>query len=503
MKRKLCILFSLLFTLSLTAGCGGKESSATESGEKEIQYEAPDLIDLTVKENATFDNMDGCFIETRCDLLEAGYPDWDGEMLTAGDYPALAEVLEQHKYDTLSWQEAEYSHLLETASYGQEEEIYFYHDAYVTRNDTQVVSFYEHISLYDGWMGEYWKTKNIDTKTGKILTAADVFTDPEELPALLTEALIQEDPFLEGAVNLEEIIATSLETGDQDVCFALSYGSVHFFFAEYLLENYFVGDHIVFSLKDYPELVKEPYRLSPESYMLQLEYNTDCLTADGKLLNMSWMMDGEWSESALWNMIVDGNVYTEEFYGFAPQSCYLIHTEGKDYIYLQEPAGDISMVTDIYEITSNGLKKIGNLPLAMHSSVNLNPDRLFMDINDMLYAYDIMLMPYGMYRVGSDGMPVLTENTFGVTGTDMVGKETFRIYMTDPKDASVEEGFTTVAQGIILTPFRTDMETYLDLFTEDGRAIRLTIDGWYDEMEIHGFGTLNDGFEASMYHPYE
>ena len=237
--------------------------------------------------------------------------------------------------------------------------------------------------------------------------------------------------------------------------------------------------------------------------MLQLEYNTDCLTADGKLLNMSWMMNGEWSESILWNMIVDGNVYTEEFYGFAPQSCYLIHTGGKDYIYLQEPAGDISMVTDIYEITANGLKKIGNLPLAMHSSVNLNPDRLFMDINDMLYTYDIMLMPYGMYRVGSDGMPVLLENTFGVTGTDMVGKETFRIYMTDPKDASVEEGFTTVAQGIILTPFRTDMETYLDLFTEDGRAIRLTIDGWYDEMEIHGFGTLNDGFEASMYHPYE
>ncbi|MBR2062470.1 MAG: hypothetical protein IJ969_04050, partial [Anaerotignum sp.] len=160
------------------------------------------------------------------------------------------------------------------------------------------------------------------------------------------------------------------------------------------------------------------------------------------------------------------------------------------------PAGDISMVTDIYEITSNGLKKIGNLPLAMHSSVNLNPDRLFMDINDMLYAYDIMLMPYGMYRVDDDGMPVLLEDTFGVTGTDMVGKETFRIYMTDPKDASVEEGFTTVAQGIILTPFRTDMETYLDLFTEDGRAIRLTIDGWYDEMNIHGFGTLNDGFEV-------
>ena len=503
MKRKLCILFSLLFALNLTAGCGGGSESSSSSSQTEMKYETPEILDLTIREDATFENVDGCFIEVKSDFLEPGYPDWDGEMLSAGAYPALAETLEQYNYDTLSWQEDEYSHLQETASYGQEEEIYFYHDAFVTRNDSQVVSFYEHISLYDGWMGEYWKTKNIDTKTGKNLTVADVFTNPEELPALLTEALIEKDPFLEGAVDLEEIIATSLETEDMEVCFALSYGSVHFFFAEYLLENYFLGDHIVLSLSDHPELVKEPYRLSPESYMLQLEYNTDCLTEDGTLLNMSWMLDGEWSESILWNMIVDGEVYTEEFYGYAPQSCYLIHTGGSDYIYLQEPAGDISMVTDIYEITANGLKKIGNLPLAMHSSVNLNPDRLFMDINDMLYTYDIMLMPYGMYCVGSDGMPVLLEDTFGLTGPYMVGKDTFRIYMTDPKDASVEEGFTTVAQGIILTPFRTDMETYLDLFTEDGRAIRLTIDGWYDEMEIHGFGTLNDGFEASMYHAYE
>lgn len=503
MKQKLCLFISLLFALTATAGCGGKDSSSAESGEKKIQYEAPELIDLTVRENATFDNMDGCFIETRCDLLEAGYPDWDGEMLSAESYPALAETLEQYNYDTLSWQEDEYAHLMETASYGQEEEIYFYHDAFVTRNDTQVVSFYEHISLYDGWMGQYWKTKNIDTETGKVLTVKDVFTVPEELPALLTEALIEKDPFLEGAVDLEEIIATSLETEDMDVCFALSYGSVHFFFAEYLLENYFVGDHIVLSLSDYPELVKEPYRLSPESYMLQLEYNTDFLTEDGALLNMSWMLDGEWSESILWNMIVDGEVYTEEFYGYAPQSCYLIHTGDSDYIYLQEPAGDISMVTDIYEIGFSGLEKIGDLPLAMHSTVNLNPERLLLDINDILFADGIILVPYGMYRVGSDGMPVLLEDTFGLTGPYLVGKETFRIYMTDPKDASVEEGFTTVAQGIILTPFRTDMETYLDLFTEDGRAIRLTIDGWYDEMEIHGFGTLSDGFEASMYHPYE
>lgn len=499
MKQKLCLFISLLFALTATAGCGGKDSSSAESSEKKIQYEAPELIDLTVRENATFENMDVCFIETRCDLLEAGYPDWDGEMLSAENYPALAETLEQYNYDTLSWQEDEYSHLMETASYGQEEEIYFYHDAFVTRNDTQVVSFYEHISLYDGWMGEYWKTKNIDTKTGKILTVKDVFTDPAELPALLMEALIEKDPFLEGAVDLEEIIATSLETEDQDVCFALSYGSVHFFFAEYLLENYFVGDHIVLSLSDYPELVKEPYRLSPENYMLQLEYNTDCLTEDGKQLNMSWMMNGEWSDSILWNMIVDGEVYTEEFYGYSPQNCYLIHTGGRDFLYLQVPAGDISLTTNIYALDSSGVKLIGDLPLALHREVNLNPERLLMDIDDMIFADSMIFTPYGLYRVDSDGMPVLLEDTYGVYGTPAVAKEQFRIYMTDPKDASVEEGFTTIGQGMPLQVFRTDMESYLDFITEDGRAIRLTIDGWYAEMEVHGFGTLGNAVEADPY----
>ncbi len=463
----------------------------------------PEVLNLTVGEEASFENIGGCFVEARSDFLELGYPDWDGEWMGAEKYPILAKALAEYNADVRSRYEGELYHLREIAPHVNDEAVYFYSDTFVTRNDTQVVSLYQHISLYDGWMGNEWESRNINSRTGAELSFSDVFTDPEKLPSLLTQELQRKYPACREIPDLEETIKESIEMEDGEVCFALSYGFVHFFFAEYLLENHFMGQHLALSFADHPWLVKAQYRAVPESHLLELEYNVACLTADGKRLNMSWMINGEWDESILWNMIVNGKTYTEEFYGYMPQRCFLIHIKGRDFLYLQEPAGDISLTTNIYEITASSLEKIGQIPLAMHSEVNLNPERMLMDINDTLFTDGVILMPCGLYRTGGDGMPVLLENIFGVTGTDMIGKETFRIYMTDPKDASVEEGFTTVAQGIVLTPFRTDMETYLDLFTEDGRAIRLTIDGWYDEMEIHGFGTLSDGFELSMYHPNE
>lgn len=497
MKRKICTLVSFLFVLSL-AGCGGSDGSS-DSSQKKTVYERPEILDLTIREDAVFENMDGCFVETRSDFLELGYPDWDGEMLQQDPYPALAERIGQVNEELLFRQVLEHQYLMETAPYSDDEEIYFRSDTVVTRNDSIAVSFYHHIDFYDGYGGQEWEAMNIDPETGKKLHLQDVFTDLDTLSAVLTEELQEKYPYLKDDTGLKELVDAFLF---EEMEFALSYGFVHFFFQEYTLPDSIEGHHVVLSLSKYPELIREVYRANPESYMLQVEYDTDILKEDGKVLCMHWDPNEEWSESVVWSMSVDGEIYTEEFYGHAPYNCYLIHKNGRDYLYLQEPVGDVSVETNVYEVR-NSVKKLGRSDLGMHSLVNLNPDRMLMDMNSILYADGIMLMPWGRYYAGSDGMPVLLENTFGLTGTDMVGKETFRIYMTDPKDASVEEGFTTVAQGIILKPFRTDMETYLDLLTEDGRAIRLTIDGWHDEMNIHGFGTLNEGFEAFMNQSYE
>ncbi|MBQ2879346.1 MAG: hypothetical protein IJE27_01505, partial [Anaerotignum sp.] len=467
-----------------------------ESSQKEVEYETPEIIDLTIREDATFESVDGCFVETKSDFPELGYPDWDGEMLQAGDDSALAETMEQINEDLLFRQIQEHKNLMETAPYSDDEEIYFRSDTFVTRNDSVAVSFYHHIDYYDGYGGQGWTAVNIDTKTGRELPLQEVFTDTEQLSAVLTEKLRETYPYLAEEDSLADLIDDMVKE-EMGINFALSYGFVHFFFQEYTLPVSIDGHHIILSMEEYPELVKEEYQVFPESYMLELEYGTEVLTENGNRLLMSWDMDEEGGETIIWKMAVNGGAYTEEFYGYAPQSCYLIHKNSRDYLYLHEPMGDISKATNVYEVRSN-VKKLGRADVGMYPLVNLNPDRMLMDLNDMLFADDILLIPSGRYYVGRNGMPVLLENTFGVTGTDMVGKETFRIYMTDPKDDSVEEGFTTVAQGIILTPFRTDMETYLDLFTEDGRAIRLTIDGWDDEMQIHGFGSLNDSFESYM-----
>lgn len=492
MKQKFCIFFSLLFALSLFTGCGGGETSP-EGSQKEIEYETPEIIDLTIREDATFENVDGCFVETRSDFLELGYPDWDGEIFGADAYPKLAETLNVLEEDMLFRQIEEHKFLMDTAPYSTDEEIYFRSDTIVTRNDSISVSFYDHIDYYDGYGGQEWHAMNMDPKTGQELQMADVFTDLDELSGLLVEALQAAYPELKDHPDLADIVHDMM--GDE-IEFALSYGFVHFFFQEYTLPVSIEGHHVVLSLTEYPELVQGQYQTIPENYMLELEYDTDVLTENGNRLRMGWDMDVEWGESIIWSMAVNGEAYTEEFYNYAPQSCYLIHKNSRDYLYLHEPAGDISKATNVYEVRSS-VKKLGRPDLGMHSLVNLNPDRMLMDMNDMLFMEDMLFIPYGIFTIGSDGFPVsVKDSEYGVYGSPAVAKETFRIYMTDPKDASVEEGFTTVAGKLAMKAFRTDMETYMDFLTEDGRAIRLTIDGWNDEMELYGGSLLTDVVEA-------
>ena len=494
MKRKLCMLVSFLFVLSLTTGCGGSDGSS-DSGQKKTVYERPEILDLTIREDAVFENVDGCFVETRSDFLELGYPDWDGEMLQQDIYPALAERIGQVNEELLSRQVSEHKYLMETAPYSDDEEIYFRSDTVVTRNDNIAVSFYYHIDYYDGYGGQEWQAVNIDSKTGQELQMEDVFTDRDELSDLLVEALQEAYPELSDHPDLADIVHDML--GDE-LEFALSYGFVHFFFQEYTLPDSIEGHHVVLSLADHPELVQEPYRVLPERYMLELEYDTDVLMENGNRLCMGWDMSEEWSGSIIWSMAVNGEEYTEEFYGYAPQTCYLLHKNSRDYLYLQEPAGDISKATNVYKVRSN-VKKLGRPDMGMHSQVNLNPDRMLMDMNDMLFMEDMHFIPYGIFTVGRDGFPVSVKGSeYGITGSPVMAKETFRIYMTDTKDASVEEGFTTVAGQLSLQAFRTDRETYMDFLTEDGRAIRLTIDGWSDEMKLYGGDALTDVIEADL-----
>lgn len=485
------MFFLLLFALSLFTGCGSK--TPTDSSQKEVEYETPKILDITVREDATFENVDGCFVETRSDFLALGCPDWDGEILGVDTFPKLAERLKGLEEDMLFRQIEEHKNLMETAPYSDEEEIYFRSDTIVTRNDSAVVSFYNHIDYYDGYGGQEWLAVNIDPETGQELQMEDVFTDLNALSVWLAEELQAVYPDLQEEADLAEQIRMMY---DEEMEFALSYGFVHFFFQEYVLPYSFGGNHVVLSLAEHPELVQGSYGVTPESYMLQMEYGTEILKQDGKKLRMDWVMDGDWSESVIWSMDVDGKIYTEEFYGYAPQNGYLIHKNGKDYFYLQEPAGDISTATNVYEVRS-GVKKVGKADLGMHSLVNLNPERMLMDVNDILFMDGMHFAPYGLFCVDKEGIPVSVKGSeYGVYGSSVVAKETFRIYMTDPRDASVEEGFTTVAGQLAMKAFRTDMETYMDFLTEDGRAIRLTIDGWNDEMELYGGSLLTDVVEA-------
>ena len=54
-----------------------------------------------------------------------------------------------------------------------------------------------------------------------------------------------------------------------------------------------------------------------------------------------------------------------------------------------------------------------------------------------------------------------------------------------------------LAAGTLLTPFRTDKESYVDFFDEEGNVCRFAIEDFSDEMNLNGFGTLDELLEPA------
>ena len=109
-----------------------------------------------------------------------------------------------------------------------------------------------------------------------------------------------------------------------------------------------------------------------------------------------------------------------------------------------------------------------------------------------------MLMPYGIYRVGEDGLPVLVqEDEFGLAGPTLALTRDVEATLADQYDPVVEDGPLSLAAGTLLTPFRTDKESYVDFFDEEGNVCRFAIEDFTDEMNLNGFGTLEELLEPA------
>lgn len=373
----------------------------------------PKVLDVTVSKQFFMENINGRYITLESPVIELGYEAPDGQWLNTDGYPALEEALSTYNKEEWEFHVGSRSTLRSAAEsiVSNDEtlqELYTYTDAYVTRNDTKVLSFYTFTRHFEGWVREFydWEVRNFHVESGKILNFEDVFTDLGQLTYIVAAELKAAYPDLHFQNNMDKLITAGMKE-NKGLLFALSYDGVHIFAEnQYLSNEDTKGQHIVLAYSDYPEILKEVYRVTTKNWMLKLDYGVTYPLTPTMYFEMNWKNAGDDTEEVLWNTRVNGMENTERFYGYAPE-CYLICMEDRYYLYLRVPAGDVTLLTYIYEVRENGVMFRGEVNGAMHEEVNFNPECIKMykskDFDELEFGETL---PFDIFAVGEEGYPM-------------------------------------------------------------------------------------------------
>lgn len=381
-------------------------------------------------------------------------------------------------------------------------QLYYRTDAFVTRSDSEVVSLYERTERYESASWEKpmtaYEAHNLDTRTGKELKFSDVFRDMEYLPHLLLmefEKAYPQETFYDEALDF---IRQSVESDDGNISFALGYGCVHIFANEYVLNDVPGGQHITLSYVLNPDQVRAFYTTAPSRWMIPVDDGTTYWRGDTSNCFRIQSSIGMDTEDVIWEIMLDGKdegAYVEPFYGQAPE-CWLACVNERYFIYLRVPTGDVSMLTKVYEVSTTGVSKRTYDPLgvAMRSDTPLDPNGMLMSLDEPIFTPSVKLLPYGTFRIDGNGLPEQTSDVYGLDGPWVLLREGGR-YNPDSRDnAAVSGGMWTLVAGERMRPYQTDMESWLDFITEDGRVVRFEINQFSDDMQLDNLGTLDDVF---------
>ena len=476
---------------------------------EEASAVAPELLDFRTE--AVFERkaVDGGWGEVRCPSYTLGYPTAGGEEVSPDGYDALKAAVAAIDDKLLSGVPETWERFGRVPAEGS---LYVSTEAFITRADSEAVSFYERTKRYEDAEQERETTEivthNLNAKSGRELGFSDVFRDMDYLPSLLLMEFNRAYPKREFRDEALDVIRQSVTSNDGSISFALGYGCVHVFADEYVLCDEPGELHATLSYILNPGQVRAFYTTFPKRWMIPMDegvnyydlYTSECF----RILTQYGGLNGD---ELTWDVMFDDDPesaanYAEPFYGYAPK-CWLVHTDRRDFIYMRVPTGDMSLLTNIYEITqrsastAQGVSKrsFEPLELAMREDTPMNPDRMLMSLNLPIFTESVQMLPYGAFRVDGDGLPEPASGVYDLAGPWVRLRQGGR-YNPDSRDnAAVSGGMWTLTAGQEMKPYQTDLQSFLDFITDDGRVVRFAIDGFGNDMKPDG-STLDELFAS-------
>lgn len=353
---------------------------------------------------------------------------------------------------------------------------------------------------------------SFDGKTGKRLTLSDVLTDTDDFASLLYQETVKQaygnqadgmDPDAEETVR--QMVQNALQGNTQDaeeseeeLTWYITGDGIKFIFDAYQLGAYAAGSfRTVMKASDYPDLLNPDYIQQPESSVTEILPDTET-EIGGKQLLITTHLDENQDIDQVTVQYGDKSASFEE-HGYQ-LSGYVITTPDGRYLYLNLLSeNDWQQICDI-DLEEDTLTCRDCEP-GVYGAVLTDPDHMFLSVRTGLMSTSDIMRDF---HPGEHGVPEGNTRFWLYTGLEeqqppvLTLKQDVTLDVLDAleSDTTREEAFQA---GDKFTLFRTDNENIVDLRTEDGRYVRLKVDGSQWPEMVNDRYELEDLFDNTFF----
>ena len=497
MKKRILALIMGLFIMSFTA-CKNPEDTTKNNTQTDNQTEQTTQTQEEEVRTIALTTGEGYFFEYNEDtydtVIRATYPVVYVYHGDENKFPTLTKAFEDKNKSEREYQVA---FIEENREYAMESyrgnEAYFYSfesllTPYVRRADTMVTSIlYSGYTYYGGVHGDsYLYGETFDTKTGKKLSLSDVVQDKEKL----SDAVVEQLDIHWSDVDLNESADIRAIIEDESaVSWTMDYSGITIYFMPYSIGSYSTGiQTVTVSFAEYPDVVKDAYKKTPEAYGVELTNDTPFyydVTGDGKVDEIIFSsFESEEGNDGQLSIYVNGLAYDEDNYFFGDaQATFIKNKDGKIYIYVELLRENDYRQTCVYDL-SYGVKKIGEIDGGLKRTYHEGEDNIITQdaLTDPKHFYltqttQMLSTVSGSkeYEVSANGLPQTNarwftfEEEYMPTFTLLVD---FEVEVYDEKEDKVT-GTKNLITGEKVLYFGTDNEKYGLLQCEDGSICRV------------------------------
>lgn len=420
---------------------------------------------------------------------------WKKLKLTEDDsklYPALSKAFDKYNEESLTEAKAL---MYEFEPFAEEMEGDMYNpaycqaesDVYMQRADNHIVSLLESVYQYTGGAhpNYFVMGRNYNTNTGETVQLTDVLEDTSDLPSILEKKITEKY----ADVTFYDLKDTFSKYKTEEFTWTMDYQGITFWFSPYEIASYAVG---TLSAKiwfdEFPDMFNKEYLKTPENYVIPLPVGLDCefdlVKDDGvKDLICIDMVPDQYGSYYMLSATVNGKSHTDEKnYGY-DFDVYLAHIGGNNYIYSDSVSDNDYHIFCTWDINGKNPKIIQELygteidyeyieegyeTGTVYRQVFNNPESFKLETRFEILGTRGATANYRLSR--TDGKPEMTDDAY----TFNYGHD---VKTSIPLEAEILPDMekTEIPSGTSLLPYRTDGKTFVDLKTEDGDIVRLSI----------------------------